>query len=101
SDWAPSDGDAGVLWYTIDAGPHTEIVITGNESRSEVQLLGLMDLQTRLIITDGTWRELARRMTRYYQDAGYYRVKVHLRIEDGLPRQVLYRIDEGRPYLIR
>jgi hypothetical protein len=23
SDWAPSDGDAGVLWFTIDAGPRT------------------------------------------------------------------------------
>jgi hypothetical protein len=59
-----------------------------------------MDLQTRLIITDGTWRELPAHDAPL-PDAGYYRVKVRLGIEDGPPRQVLYRIDVGRPYLIR
>ena len=61
----------------------TEIEIVGNESRSREQLLGLMDLETRLIVTDGTWRELARRMKRDYQEAATTASTCALAIDDG------------------
>jgi outer membrane protein insertion porin family len=101
SEWLPAGETAGSLRYTVDAGPRTIIEITGNECRSRQQLLSLMDLRTRLIITDGTWRELARRMRRFYQEWSYYRATVKVRIEDGDPRRVLFTIDEGRPYVVR
>ena len=100
-EWIQTDDDNGVLWFTLEAGVRTDIEFIGNESRSDEQLLGLMDLQTRLIITDGTWRELARRIRRAYQEGGYYRVKVKVKIEDGDPRRVTYTIDQGRPYIVR
>jgi len=100
-EWVPSDTDAGVLWFTIDAGARTEVEIIGNEARSRKQLLGLMDLSSRLIVTDGTWRELARRIKREYQEQGYYRARVFLRFTDGDPRQIRFRIEEGRRYTVR
>jgi outer membrane protein insertion porin family len=100
SEWVASD-DSGVLWFTIQAGPRTEIEIVGNESRSREQLLGLMDLNTRLIVTDGTWRELGRRMKREYQEGGYYRVTVKLKFVEGTPRRVVYTIDQGGLYTVR
>jgi outer membrane protein assembly factor BamA len=101
SEWVASSDDTGVLWFTVQAGAHAEVEIVGNASRSRAQLLGLMDLDKRLIVTDGTWRELARRMTRAYQEGGYYRAKVALQIEEGPPRRVVFTIDEGRRYAVR
>jgi outer membrane protein insertion porin family len=102
SDWVASDDDvSGVLWFTVEAGPRSEIEIVGNESRSREQLLGLMDLSTRLIVTDGTWRELARRMTRAYQDGGYYRATVKVEFVEGNPRRIIFTVDQGRPYAVR
>jgi outer membrane protein insertion porin family len=100
-EWIKTDDDHGALWFTVEAGERTEVEFIGNESRSDEQLLGLMDLKTRLIITDGTWRELGRRIRRAYKEGGYYRVKVKLKIEDGDPRRVTYTIDQGRPYVVR
>lgn len=101
SDWTPTAAHAGVLWFTVAVGPLTEVEIIGNEALSDKRLLGLMDLETRLIVTDGTWRELARRMTRAYRDAGYYRARIRVRIEDGPPRRIVFRVDEGRRYAVR
>lgn len=101
SEWVPSAGDAGVLWFTVEAGTPFEIEIVGNASRRRAQLLGLMDLNTRLIITDGTWRELARRMQRAYQESGYYRAAVRVEIGEGVPRRVVFTIEEGRRYAVR
>ena len=100
-EWIETGNDSGVLWFTVDAGVPSEIEIVGNEARCRKQLLGLMDLNTRLIVTDGTWRELARRMKREYQEAGYYRVDIKLAIDDGEPRRITYTIDEGRKYEVR
>jgi outer membrane protein insertion porin family len=101
SEWVPSGDDAGVLWFTVDAGTRTEVELVGNEARCRTQLLELMDLNSRLIVTDGTWRELARRMTRSYQEAGYYHVRVRLKIGEGDPRRVVFTITEGRRYEVR
>lgn len=95
-------GDAGgVLRFTVEAGGRSEITITGNEHLSRRRLLGLMDLSHRLIVTDGTWRELARRMTRAYEEAGYYRARVSVKLSDGDPRRIAFTVDEGRRYRVR
>ncbi len=101
SEWVPSGDDAGVLWFTVQAGTRTEIEFVGNESRSRKQLLGLMDLNARLIVTDGTWRELARRMKRFYQEGGYYRAKVRVKFVEGEPRRIVFTIDQGGRYTVR
>lgn len=100
-EWIETASDAGALWYTIDAGIPTQVEIVGNHARSRKKLLSLIDLKKRLIVTDGTWRQLARRMKRDYQEHGYYRVDVTLTIEDGNPRRVIYTIEEGRKYAVR
>jgi len=101
SEFVPTTDDEGVLWFTIDAGTRTEVEFVGNDARNSDQLLGLIDINRRLIITDGTWRELGRRIKRFYQAGGYYRVRVHLRFTEGDPRRVRFTIDEGRPYEVR
>lgn len=99
--WLPDGETGGTLQFTVKRGPLSIIEITGNESKTAEQLLGLMDLRTRLIVTDGTWRELARRIRRFYHESGYYRAKVKLQIDDGDPRRIVFAVDEGRPYAVR
>ena len=91
--WEPV-GDSGVLRFTIVAGPLFAVDFVGNRHFSDAHLLGLMDLSTRPIVSDGTWRELARRAQRAYQEAGYYRARVDLRIQPGPPKRVTFTIDE-------
>ncbi|MGH3054235.1 MAG: BamA/OMP85 family outer membrane protein, partial [Gaiellaceae bacterium] len=98
--WQPGELHRGTLRFTIDPGPRFEVQFVGNEYFSDKRLLGLMDLETRPIVTDGTWRELARRARRAYQEAGYYFAAVDLHIEPGPPKTVRYRITEGESYRI-
>jgi outer membrane protein insertion porin family len=98
--WQPTAPNQGILRFTIDPGPLVEVHFIGNEHFSDQYLLGLMDLQTRPIVTDGTWRELARRARRAYQEAGYYVAQVDLRIEPGPPKAVRFTITEGESYRI-
>ena len=100
-EFVPADRGGGVLWFTVEAGAQFDITITGNDNLSRRRLLGLMDLSTRLIVTDGTWRELARRMTQAYREQGYYRAKVTVKIHDGDPRRVVFSVTEGRTYAVR
>ena len=101
TEFVPSQDDVGVLWFSIQAGTRTEVEFVGNEARGSDQLLGLIDINRRLIVTDGTWRELGRRIKRFYQEGGYYEVRVRLRFSEGNPRRVRFTIDEGRPYELR
>lgn len=105
--WELGVGKRGVLWFDIAAGPPFEIVVRGNRAKDREELLDLMDLKERLIITDGTWRDLAERMERAYQEAGHYRADVEVTIEEReaangrRQKQVTFEIDEGRAYSIR
>ena len=101
SKWAPVEAHRGDLLFMVDAGPRFVIAISGNPKKSPTELLGLMDLPNCLIITNGTWRELARRMTRHYQEAGFYRAEVTVTITDADPRHVDFTVKEGRRYKIR
>ena len=86
--WELGEPHQGKLDFTIDPGPLFKIQFSGNHHFSDKHLLGLMDLQTRPIVTDGTWRELARRARRAYQEAGYYFAQVDLRVDPGPPKVV-------------
>jgi len=101
----PSSEHQGVLWFDVDAGPLFEIIVRGNEAKDREELMGLIDLKERLIITDGTWRELGRRMTTAYEEAGYVRAHVDVKVQDSAEgeeaaKQVVFEISEGRSYKI-
>lgn len=99
--WVPApERGGGVLAFDVDAGRRSVIELDGHSALSRRRLLGLMDLSTRLIITDGTWRELARRMTEAYQAAGYYRATVGVKMVGEQPRRIVFTIDEGRRYRV-
>lgn len=100
STWAPGEPHHGILRFAIDPGPLFEVEFVGNDHFTEKYLLGLMELETRPIVTDGTWRELARRARRAYQEAGYYFAQVDLRVEPGPPKTVRFHIKEGESYRI-
>jgi outer membrane protein insertion porin family len=89
------------LRFEIDAGPPFTIAVSGNRALSAKSLLSLVDLDDRLLITDGTWRELGRRMEEAYRRDGYYRVEVRVSAKDGPPKSVRFEIQEGRRYFVR
>jgi len=91
SDWDPSRG---LLRFMIAPGVPFMVKFSGNQRFSDAHLLDLMDLPERPIVTDGTWRELARRAESAYQQAGYYFAKVQLRIESGPPKVVRFDVSE-------
>ncbi len=99
-EWVDLDPERTVAWYTVDAGQRAEIEVVGNTHFSREELLGLSDLTTRLVITDGTWRQLAGRMRRAYREAGYYRIKIALQRQETEPERIRFVIDEGRRYAI-
>jgi len=96
--WELGEGRRGILRFKIDPGPLHVIDFSGNKHFSDDALLGLMDLPGRPIVTDGTWRELARRARQAYQKDGYYRVQIDLHIEPGPPRVIRFAIAEGRVF---
>jgi len=99
--WEPSSDHHGVLWFDVDAGAEYRVEMSGNEHKRESKLLKLIDLEKRLIITDGTWRELARRMVHAYQEAGYAQARVGVSIVEGSPRIVRFKVTEGERYVVR
>jgi outer membrane protein insertion porin family len=100
SQWQRGEGKSGHLRFTIDAGSPVAVSFAGNHRFTNTHLLDLMDLPNRPIVTDGTWRELARRARRAYQEDGYYFARVDVRIEAGPPKRVQFDVDEGREFHI-
>lgn len=84
----------------VEAGPLHTIEIVGNHAIDSDDLLPLDTLNERLLITDGTWRELGREMVKTYQVAGYYRATVRTEVEGDDPKHVRFTIDEGRRYRV-
>jgi outer membrane protein insertion porin family len=99
--WEPTSEGDGVVWVAVETGPRFEIAVQGNEHKKPAELLNLMNLLERLVITDGTWRELARRMTRDYRQSGFRTAKVAVHIEEGDPKRVTFNVREGRRYRVR
>lgn len=100
SRWEPGVAAVGTLHLRIDPGPLFAVSFTGNHHFAAATLLDSMDLTTRAIITDGTWRELARRIRRRYQEAGFYFVRVDVAFERGNPKGVRFEIREGERYRV-
>ncbi|MBI3785320.1 MAG: outer membrane protein assembly factor BamA [Deltaproteobacteria bacterium] len=98
--WDERPPRGGVLTVEIDLGPAIELKFHGNEHLSDKYLTRLIDIESRVIVTDGTWRELARRIRRAYQEEGFYFAKVEVEIEPGPPKVVRYKIEEGQAYRI-
>jgi outer membrane protein insertion porin family len=96
SKWEPAPDGSGTLRFSVDPGPLFDLSFSGNHQLSDRQLLNLIDLPKRPIVTDGTWRELARRARQAYQEKGYYFAKIEVGIEPGPPKLVRFSIDEGR-----
>ncbi|MBI1813380.1 MAG: outer membrane protein assembly factor BamA [Deltaproteobacteria bacterium] len=95
AEWRRDPGSTGTLQFRVDPGPLFEIQVQGNHHFSKRRLLKLLDLLGRPIVTDGTWRELARRIRRAYQEDGYYFARVDVQIELGSPKVIRYAVDEG------
>lgn len=95
SRWEAEGEGSGVLQFSIDPGPPFELTFRGNRRFSDDDLLELIRLDSRPIVTDGTWRELARRARRAYQEAGYYFADISTEIESGTPKRVRFKIEEG------
>ncbi|MBI4515700.1 MAG: outer membrane protein assembly factor BamA [Deltaproteobacteria bacterium] len=100
STWELGANRRGTLRFQLDPGPRFDLTWSGNLRFSASQLLELMDLPGRVIVTDGSWRELARRVERAYREAGYYVVRVGLSIAPGPPKTVHFDIVEGRRFRV-
>jgi outer membrane protein insertion porin family len=100
TEWEAGAANEGVLRFTIDVGPKFDLQFSGNKHLSEKQVLRQVDLGGRPIITDGTWRELARQTRRKYNEDGYYFANVDVRVQAGSPKVVHYSIDEGDVYRV-
>jgi outer membrane protein insertion porin family len=98
SKWEAGPDGTGTVHFDIDPGPLFDLRFSGNHHLSDRQLLSLIDLPKRTIVTDGTWRELARRAHQLYQEKGYYFAKVEVGIAPGPPKVVRFSIDEGRVF---
>ncbi len=96
SRWEPGADRNGILRFNIDPGPVFSLQFSGNTHLSDRKLLDLIDLPKRPIVTDGTWRELARRAHQAYQEKGYYFAKVDVTIEPGPPKMVRFTVSEDR-----
>lgn len=104
--WSILAAHQGRLVFEIDSGPLFEVEFRGNEAFSDKDLLETMSLADRPIITDGTWRELARRAVRAYQEEGYYGARVVLVAVDTrkgpVPTKVVsFEVHEGAKLRVR
>ena len=99
--WVPISDLEGDLRFEVDAGQRTVLEVVGNQQVSARRLLDVMDLSNRLVITDGTWREMARRMVDVYRSNGFYRATVKVSQKEGDPHQVKFTVDEGEHFAVR
>jgi len=100
--WRPEENPKrGALVVNATPGVLFVIRFIGNEALSRSKLLDLIDLSKRPVITEATWREIARRITSEYRASGYYKAIVKLDSHaEGENRVIEYRIEEGERYQI-
>ncbi len=96
--WQQLADFSGGLSIEVEAGPRRSIEITGNESLGRSSLLNLDDLYGRAIVTDGTWRRLARSMRAHYQKKGFYEAEVS--VDTGRPDRIEFQVVEGGRYSV-
>ncbi|MCX8071654.1 MAG: BamA/TamA family outer membrane protein [Candidatus Binatia bacterium] len=103
ADFVETSSISGTLRLALRPGPRCEIVVEGNRRVSKDQILAAARLKERLLITDGTWRQLARVAKQLYQERGHYLVAVRLSVERSDPdkKRIRLVIDEGPLLTIR
>lgn len=94
------DGRLGKLRVSIEPGPPFELAFSGNTVFSDDGILELIDLYKRPVVTDGTWRELGRRLTHAYRERGYPRAAVDVAVGREVPKRVDFLIREGERLFI-
>lgn len=102
SAWKPGSLNQGRLTFEIQPGPLFEIDVRGNEQVSVEELLEPMHLRERSIVTDGTWRQAARRAVRLYQERGFHQAQVKLAAIDASDdvKTIRYDVSEGPRFRI-
>jgi outer membrane protein insertion porin family len=100
--WVWGDHLSGTVETEIRAGPHFVVTIDGNENVSDQKLRDSLDLSKRLVVTDGTWRLMARRIHALYQAAGFYEAEVTVAtaMEEG-EKQLRFSVREGDKFYLR
>jgi len=91
----PVVGTRGTLFFSIAAGKPWCLRIEGNKALGDEELLELMNVYRRPVITAGTWRELARRIETAYREEGFARAQVEAKLTRGKKRCVVIRVEEG------
>ena len=95
TEWTPTGPQHGTLRFDVNPGPPFTVEFVGVRQFSKRKLLGLLDLAKRAVVTDGTWRELGRRIRLAYQDKGFYLATVDVRVQPGSPKVVRIEVREG------
>jgi outer membrane protein insertion porin family len=93
--------DRVTLRYEVHLGPRFDIEVDGNRAFSRENLLGLIDLNTRPIVTRGTWRLVAMRMQEHYREHGYQFTTVGLEVSGTDPRRLRFEVEEGPQVRVR
>lgn len=103
SRWERLGTGGGRLRFDIHSGPELVLELNGSTLFSEEQVFELEKLDDRVVITDGTWREAARRLQNAYAEKGYYFAGVKLDAivvspEPSLKKVVRFDVREGEKY---
>ena len=94
-EWQHIDIARGGLAIEVDAGGRSTIEVVGNKALSTHQLLEVEDIYARAIITESTWRRIARAMRATYQEHGYYEAEV--RVDTSTDGKIVFSVTEGAP----
>ena len=89
------EGTRAIPEYKIRVNARSALEVDGNVAIDDAALLGVLDLGARPVITAGTWREMARRMGVLYEERGHPFARVSVTVDEGEPRTVRFRIEEG------
>ncbi|MGH7896567.1 MAG: POTRA domain-containing protein, partial [Candidatus Binatia bacterium] len=89
------EGKRATLRYRVRLGAPFVLEIAGNRAFSTEELLGLVDLGGRPIITSGTWQLVALRMKERYREEGYAEAEVAVTRSQDEPNRVRFEVDEG------
>ena len=87
--------------YRVSAGPRFELTVDGNRAIPTVVLLTLTDLESRPVITNGTWQLMAIRMRERYREDGFEFADVRVSSDGEDPRRVRFQVDEGPQVHVR
>ena len=89
------EGKRATLRYRVHLGPRFEIEVVGNREIATKDLLGVVDLGSRPIITGGTWQLVALRMKERYREDGFAFAEVSVTRSAGDPKRVRFEVQEG------